>query len=51
LAHFVTGFAGRDGDYSIRVVGPEALSFYRTKYAIEHQHIAANRFDWDAVEN
>lgn len=50
LAHVLTGYAGRDGDYTLRVIGPEALSFYRTKYAIEHLHIAANCFDWEPVQ-
>jgi DNA helicase-2/ATP-dependent DNA helicase PcrA len=50
LAHLVTGYVGRDGDYSLKVVGPEALSFYRVKYPIEKQPIAANRYDWDAAE-
>jgi hypothetical protein len=50
LAHLLTGYVGKDGDYSLQVVGPESLSFYRAKYAIEKQRIFANRFDWDAVE-
>lgn len=50
LAHLLTGYAGKDGDYSLKVVGSESLSFYRAKYAIENQRIFANRFDWDAAE-
>lgn len=49
LAHAVTGHAGRDGDYALRVIGPEALNFHRAKYPIAHQTISANRYDWDAA--
>jgi hypothetical protein len=51
LAHLVTGYPGKEGDYSLRVVGPESLSFYRAKYAIEKQPIFANRFDLDTAED
>ena len=50
LAHLLTGYPGRNGDYALRIIGPEALNLYRTKYAIEHQHFAANRFDWDSIQ-
>lgn len=49
LAHAVTGYAGRDGDYTLKVIGPEALNFHRAKYPIAHQTISANRYDWDAA--
>ncbi|WP_181464947.1 UvrD-helicase domain-containing protein [Herbaspirillum rubrisubalbicans] len=50
LAHHITGFAGKDGDYSLRILDSEALTFQRTKYAIEHQRISANKYDWNASE-
>jgi len=51
LAHLVTGYLGKDGDFSIKVVDESALIFQRTKYAIEGQHIAANRYDWDSASD
>lgn len=47
LAHRLTGFKGRDGDFAIRVVDEQAVCFHRTKYKIGHEHIPANRFDWN----
>lgn len=47
LAHRLTGFKGRDGDFAIRVVDEQAVCFHRTKYKIGHEHVPANRFDWD----
>jgi hypothetical protein len=49
FAHSLTGYGGKDGDYSLKVVGPEALCFHRIKYPIEKQPIFANRYDWDAA--
>lgn len=51
LAHRLTGFAGRDGDFAIRVVDDQAVCFHRTKYKIDHQQVSANRFDWDPTAN
>lgn len=50
-AHRLTGYQGRDGDYTIRVVDEHAVIYQRTKYAIEREHIPANRFDWDRKAN
>jgi hypothetical protein len=47
LAHRLTGYEGRDGDFAIRVVDEQAVCFHRTKYKIGHEHVPANRFDWD----
>lgn len=47
LAHRLTGYNGRDGDFALRVVDAQAVCFHRTKYKIGHEHIPANRFDWD----
>ena len=47
LAHRLTGYKGRDEDFAIRVVDEQAVCFYRTRYRIGHEHIPANRFDWD----
>jgi hypothetical protein len=47
FAHRLTGYKGRDEDFAIRVVDEQAVCFHRTKYKIGHEHIPANRFDWD----
>lgn len=49
LGHRLTGYKGRDGDFAIRVVDAQAVCFHRTKYKIGHEHVPANRFDWDSV--
>ena len=47
LAHRLTGYKGRDEDFAIRVVDEKSVCFHRTRYKIDHEHIPANRFDWD----
>jgi superfamily I DNA/RNA helicase len=49
LAHHFTGYAGNDGDYSIRVVDERAVIRQRTRYAYAHASVPANRFDWDTA--
>lgn len=49
LAHIITGFKGRDGDYSLRVVDEHAVIHHRTKYAYVGINLPANRFDWDTA--
>lgn len=48
-AHNLTGYSGNDGDYSIKLVGEDAVIYHRTTYAIAHEHVAANRYDWDSA--
>lgn len=50
-AHRLTGYKGRDGDLAIRVVDEQAVCFHRTKYKIDHEHVPANRFDWDPASD
>ncbi|WP_167090276.1 hypothetical protein [Massilia frigida] len=33
----------------MRVVDAQAVSFHRTKYKLGHEHVPANRFDWDSA--
>lgn len=49
LAHRLTSYKGRDGDFAIRVVDAQAVCFHRTKYKIGHEYVPANRFDWDTA--
>ena len=49
MAHVITKFNGRDGDYSIRVVDEHAVIHQCTKYAYAGINFPANRFDWDTA--
>jgi DNA helicase-2/ATP-dependent DNA helicase PcrA len=47
LAYQLTGYKGHDGDLALRIVDAQAVCFNRTKYKIGHEHVPANRFDWN----
>ncbi|UTL78916.1 UvrD-helicase domain-containing protein [Pseudomonas putida] len=47
VAHRLTGYAGKDGDYRLRLVDGTSKVYVKTKYAIEHIRIPANQYDFD----
>lgn len=47
VAHVLTGYAGKDGDFRLRLVDSSSTVFFKTKYALERIHVAANKYDYD----
>lgn len=52
IAHEITGFSGKDGDYSIRIVESSSPIFIKTKYQYAKRgHQYANQYDYDQATN
>ncbi|KDN97016.1 UvrD-helicase domain-containing protein [Pseudomonas donghuensis] len=47
VAHRLTGYAGKDGDFRLRLVDASSTVYVKTKYAIERIHVPANQYDFD----
>lgn len=47
VAHVLTGYAGKDGDFRLKLVDSSSTVFFKTKYALERIHVAANKYDYD----
>lgn len=47
VAHVLTGYPGKDGDFRIRLVDSSSTVYFKTKYALERIHLAANKYDYD----
>jgi superfamily I DNA/RNA helicase len=47
VAHRLTGYAGKDGDFRLRLVDSSSTVYLKTKYAIEHIRVPASQYDFD----
>jgi hypothetical protein len=47
VAHRLTGYAGKNGDFRLRLVDASSTVYVKTKYAIEHIRVPANQYDLD----
>ncbi|MCF5725166.1 UvrD-helicase domain-containing protein [Pseudomonas syringae] len=47
VAHRLTGYAGKDGDFRLKMVDASSTVYVKTKYAIERIRVPANQYDFD----